>query len=394
MKKHCTSLLIILFAVIAAGLPAQTSINNGLSVPDGRIYALGGHHSAMTDGVSTLFTNPAGFYNAGTEMSFSEIGLRLKGPIFDITNLVVESIGGGDMGDLLTDDTTLSLLRGIYAGMDLGGPISFAYVGDGLGFGIFNTTDVLVQGTGPMTIQAKIIEQVLLCGGYSFRIPFKDTDHTLDIGMLLKGAIRGESVITKSLLELTTLFSDLGVDPADTILGEPFDFISAIGFDLGLLYSYDDVLAIGLTCDDLFTPTLTSSYDSMQDFIDSASVDGEPETLPLKLNGGVRWSPGLGKVDRYISELNILLDYYDILDFVIPWATAVNPLLHIGLGLEVKLLEILSVQGGFNQGLFAAGLGLDLTYFTIQASMFGTEIGTEPGMHPVYNLFLGISFKS
>jgi len=391
MKKNRICLVVLVLFMLPVVLPAQVSINDGMNVPNARIQALGGYHSAMSDGISVLFTNPAGFNSVEPQMSFSELTLHLKGPVFDITNLVVESLGGGGMDDLLTSDTTLNLLKGIYAGLDLLGPVSFAYVGDGLGFGIFNVSDILFEGTGPMTIQAKIIEQVQLCGGYSFRIPFENTAHTLDIGMLLKGTIRGESVITKSLLELTTLFESIG---ADTILGEPFNFISAIGFDLGVLYSYRDVLAVGITCDDLFTPTLTSSYDSMQDFIDSVSVTGTQGSVPLHLNCGLKWTPRLGILDRYISDFALLLDYYDILDFVVTPTTATNPLLHIGFGMEVKLLEILSLQGGFNEGLFAAGLGLDLTYFSINASMFGTEIGSEPGLQSVYNLILGISFRT
>ncbi len=391
MKKNRICLVVLVLFMLPAVLPAQVSINDGMRVPNARIQALGGYHSAMSDGISVLFTNPAGFNSVEPQMSFSELTLHLKGPVFDITNLVVEGLGGGGMEDLLTSDTTLNLLKGIYAGLDLLGPVSFAYVGDGLGFGIFNVSNILFEGTGPMTIQAKIIEQVQLCGGYSFRIPFENTAHTLDIGMLLKGTIRGESVITKSLLELTTLFESIGMD---TILGEPFNFISAIGFDLGVLYSYRDVLAVGLTCDDLFTPTLTNSYASMQNFIDSAAVTGEKGLVPLKLNAGVQWAPRLGRLDRYVSDFKLLLDYYDILDFVVTPTTATNPLLHIGFGMEIKMLDILYLQGGFNEGLFAAGLGLDLTYFTLQVAMFGTEEGTEPGMNPVYNLVLGLHFRT
>ncbi|MBN2050229.1 MAG: hypothetical protein JW760_07265 [Spirochaetales bacterium] len=381
--------VVFLLFITLALLPAQTSIDEGIVVPDAGISALGGYHTTRTEGVSTLFTNPAGFNTVTPHLAFSDLTLHLKGPVFDITNLVVSSLSGGAMGDLLTDEATLNLLRGIYAGLDLSGPVSFAYVGDGLGFGIFNVTDVLFQGIGPMTLQAKIIEQVILCGGYSFRIPLGSSSHNLDLGMLLKGTLRGESVITKSLLELTTLFSSLG---ADTILNEPFDFISAIGIDAGVLYSYKDVLSFGFVCDDLFTPILTNSYDSLQAFIDSAEVSPVQGRVPLKLNAGLGWTPRLGTLGRYISDLSLMLDYYDILDFLVAPSSAVNPLLHIGFGVELRLLDILSLRGGFNQGLFSAGLGLDLTHFTIDAAMFGAELGTEPGLQPVYNLIIGIHF--
>ena len=378
----------ILLVMTVAVLPAQTSMEDGIIIPNPSVQAVGGYHSAMTRGLSTLFTNPAGFYRADPGIYFSELTMRLKGPIFDITNLTISALGGGDLTSLLTDETTLNLLSSIYAGFDLVGPISFGYVGNGLGFGIFNVSDVLIESTGPMTLQAKVVEQVVLCGGYSFRIPLGSPAHSLDLGMLLKGTVRGEAGIETSLLALMTLFSSLGLDSV------PFDFISAIGIDVGVLYSFRDVFSAGLTCDDLFTPTLTNSYLSIQDFMDSVSVTGVQGLLPLKLNAGVQWTPRLGRLDRFLSDFKLLLDYYDILDFVVAPGSATNPLLHIGFGVELGLLEILSLQGGFNEGLFAAGLALDLTYFRIQASMFGTEAGSEPGLRPVYNLMLGVSFKT
>jgi hypothetical protein len=56
-------------------------------------------------------------------------------------------------------------------------------------------------------------------------------------------------------------------------------------------------------------------------------------------------------------------------------------------------MEILDVRLGFSQGLFAAGLGIDLYYFDMNLAMFGTERSTEPGMAPVYNLQLGFEFR-
>ena len=68
-------------------------------------------------------------------------------------------------------------------------------------------------------------------------------------------------------------------------------------------------------------------------------------------------------------------------------------MLHAGLGFELVLLEILFVRGGFFHGLFSAGLGLDLTVFNINVSMFGRELSTEPGLRPVYNLILSLEFR-
>jgi hypothetical protein len=87
-----------------------------------------------------------------------------------------------------------------------------------------------------------------------------------------------------------------------------------------------------------------------------------------------------------------MLDYTDILDFWLYPKLATNPVLHVGIGTEVTMMQILDVRLGFAQGLPSAGLGLDLHVFTLNAAMFGTERSTEPGLSPVYNLQLGFEF--
>jgi hypothetical protein len=101
----------------------------------------------------------------------------------------------------------------------------------------------------------------------------------------------------------------------------------------------------------------------------------------------------LAERNIFISEVNFYLSYEDMLDFWLYPRLATNPVLHIALGAEVTMLRILDVRLGMAQGLPAAGLGIDLNWFTMNASMFGTERSTEPGMSPVYNLQLGFEFR-
>jgi hypothetical protein len=116
--------------------------------------------------------------------------------------------------------------------------------------------------------------------------------------------------------------------------------------------------------------------------------------VPLNLSFGVMFNPKFQILEKYISDLKILLDYEDILDFVTHPATADNPWLNIGFGLEIGILEILSLRGGFAQGLFTSGIGLDFGFLQFHAAMFGTELSTEPGLRPVFNIQIGIEIQS
>ncbi len=379
----------VLMLLIAAFSFSQ-EIEDKIYVPTVRLSSMGGIHAAMTDDLSSIFTNPAGFSSAESELSVAEFTTALKGPIFDIASLVIEVINGGDIVALLATDSTQAMLKNLYAGIDLAGPVYLGYVGDGLGFCCLNTTNITLAGEGAMSIAAYISEAILLTGGYSVGIPIGD-DHSIDIGMMFKGSIGGELKFKASVLSLMTLFQNLS---PDILMGSNFDFVSKIGLDAGLKYSFRDIFAFGLTAKDIYTPVLRNKYATLTGFLDSTAVPVAVKGLvPFSLNGGILFSPPMGILERFVTDLIILVDYNDILDFLITPGTAANPLLHISLGLELELLEILSLRGGFNQGLFSAGLGMDLTYFTMNVSMYGSELSLEPGRNPVYNMQVGFEFR-
>ncbi len=364
------------FAVI---LPlAAVTYDDPVQIVSPVMSAVGGPHVTMVDGFSSLLNNPAGFKSAKPEISIAEVSAGLKGPVFDIATMLITS----DLSNLP------SIMQGIYAGLDLLGPLSFGYIGNGLGFGIYNSTISSVASSGPLTVDIKMGEEVAICGGYALRIPLGPTSvQTLDFGMLLKGTFTGLADFEESALNIMNI-------SAASLLNEPFDFITGIGFDLGLRYTYRDVFSAGIVGKDIFSPTLHTQYSSVAAFSSGADPTGSSNGIvPFALNAGVMYAPKFTDTNSFVSRLRIFADYFDILDFWLYPSRAVNPLLHIGLGTEVTVLEILNVRAGFYEGLFSAGLGLNLHYFTLDAAMFGTELSTEPGLHPVYNIQLGVSFR-
>jgi len=373
--------LILLILACGSVLCAESDI----TLPSAAATGYGGYHAAYPDGLSTLFSNPAGLKSVESEFRVSELTLGLKGPIFDITGAVLEMMDSGDTAELT------SLLSGsLYAGADLVGPLYFGFSGNGLGFGLFNDTDIVLKKAG-LNVQADIKEQLILAGGYAYRIPLPDSwNSTLDVGAVLKGSLCGNIEVIKSVLE----FVDFSALSPDVVMTSPFSFVSAIGIDVGVRYSIGDVFSVGITGIDAFTPSMTTEYGGgIEDFIDGTGAsDPVTDLIPFKLNVGVLYSPHIGFIDRYITDIKFMLDYKDVFDFLIA-PLPVHPLLHISFGTELTLLEILSIRAGFNEGLFAAGLGLDLKVFTLNMSMYGEELSTDPGLNPVYNVRIGFEFK-
>jgi len=115
--------------------------------------------------------------------------------------------------------------------------------------------------------------------------------------------------------------------------------------------------------------------------------------VPLDVALGLLYTPRLGFLDAYMSNLKLMLDYRDIFDFWTHPATASNPLLHFGLGAEVTLLDVLAVRAGFGGGYFSAGLGMNLTAFHLDLTMFGRELSSEPGLRPQFNLIVSTLFR-
>ncbi|MFP4382785.1 MAG: hypothetical protein ACLFST_09970 [Spirochaetia bacterium] len=387
MISKCRKVLPVLLLLFAIQFPAEANESDSVILSP-RNYALGGLHAAETVGLTTLFANPAGLYSAESGFTFSSLVIKAKGPVFSIASVALEA-AGGDAASILSSSSFRNLLQGLYTGIQIDGPIAFGYIGDGLGFALLNTTDTEITGSTVTGVEAVISERFVLSGGYAFHIPVADSPETaFDVGFTLKSFLKGSVTISTTLLGLPTFINNISLD---TLLASPFEFSAGIGVDAGILFSLNHILKAGLVCRDLFVPSVIKEYTGVSAFIENEEPASAPTYpyLPPNLVFGLQYSPNLGVLDRYISDLKLMLDYRDILDFLTHPATTRNFLLKFGFGAEVTLLDILKLRGGFSEGLFAAGFGIDLSFITVNAAMYGTERSMEPGLKPVFNVALG-----
>ena len=387
---HRPRLALIAALMLASGalVSAGSFVFPGVEFPSARLDAMGGVHVALADDISTLFSNPAGFRQAGPQLAISELTMNLSGPVFSIADLMLRVSNGESPTTLLSDPKVQTLLTSLHASAGLNGPISFGYVGNGLGFGFFDSTDVTFETAGTLpTITTTVNENLMFVGGYAFAIPLPPSLlSTLDLGVSLKVSAQGSVVSDQAI---STLLSSPNIS---FLTNAPFDMFVGFGVDAGILYTWNKTISVGIVGRNLYAPVMQNHYTRLTSFGGSAPTVSYGYT-PLNLSAGILFSPGLGLLERYVTNLKLMLDYSDILDFVTHSATATNPVLHIGLGAEVVVLQILALRAGFNEGYFSAGLGLNLTYFSLNLTMFGSELSTEPGLHPVYNLLVGLVFR-
>jgi hypothetical protein len=206
---------------------------------------------------------------------------------------------------------------------------------------------------------------------------------------MIKSFVEGGVELSESLLDLYSVIAS--ANPG-VLINQPFSLGLGAGLDAGIRYSWNGLISVGLVGRNIPTFTARNTYSSIVSLGQSAPVTGFGY-VPVDLSAGLMFTPGLGFLDRYITHLKIFLDYSDILDFWLHPDTAANWVLHVGLGTELTILEILSLRGGFADGYFSAGLGMDLSFFRLDVAMFGQELSLEPGLRPAFNVLFGIAFK-
>lgn len=355
---------------------------------DGKTVALGGSHTALAEGLSVLYTNPAGLAVVPQSFTFSSINLNLSGPVFDIANLIISS---ADTSKIVSHVLNLFDDKGrFYSGVDLGGPISIGYVGHGLGFGVFNRSWAEINAASILSVNIDILEEFCAIGGYGYRFTLLD-GNTLDIGASAKGFIRGELPYSTNILGLTSLVSDF----SSVLTTSPFDLTLGVGVDAGIRYTLAKRYIFAISAKDAYTPTFKTEYSSLNAFLVSPSAAKSGNVAytlaDCNLSAGFCGYIPLGPLDNYISSFKVMLDYNDILslwDIIQP-----NPILLASAGVEITIHDILSIRCGVNQALLTAGFGLDLSLCKLNVAMYGRELSSEPGARPVYNLLLGLDFS-
>jgi hypothetical protein len=345
-----------------------------------RESSMGGRHVALADDPSVLLANPAGLAGAPRRFSAADLNIRAIGPVFDIADLFA---GGVISNATLTDFLAKNDYK-LYAGLDLAGPLALGFTGGGLGFGLFNKTKFVVNVAGASSIKIAAGEDLLLAGGYALRFELGN-GHELAAGIGAKGYVRGE-LATDSMGILEAL--DFATNPM-AIIGQPFTLTTGIGTDLGLRWSWQGKVAVGLACRDIYSPAIATEYAD----IGSLSTPGASSyvSLPRSLDLGLMWAPGLGRLGEVIDSLVLTLDYKDILDLFAPIPR--NPVLNVSMGLETRFLDIVTLRAGVVDALPSAGLSLDLSVFRLSLAAYGSELGLDPGVRPCYNLLVDFEFS-
>ena len=158
-KYVCVAVVAGFFAAGLSALDVEP-----FDIPVARFASMGGSHAALADDWSLLFSNPAGLADVKPQLIASQLSAQMTGPLFDIA---LATLGGGSLMDNFVKVLANNGYQ-LYGAGDIAGPLSFGYVGDGIGFGLFNRTHAVVDAASLTNIGILAQEDILLVGGYAY----------------------------------------------------------------------------------------------------------------------------------------------------------------------------------------------------------------------------------
>jgi hypothetical protein len=352
-------------------------------IPSAQSNGFGGPHIAYTDNVFGLLVNPAAIMRV-RQRSFFAPSFTLLSP--EKTIKLAGKLADGDFGTALEDLNNPNDPGKIPFGLGINEfPISVAWVADGFGFGVWDRVFVNANIIGT-TAEATVLADLIIPIGFAFKI--LDTDaHDVDAGVALKlfGRSYGHKMINavEAIDSFDALTDDLG---APVIMGA--------GFDLGFMYRWNIGLSAGITFDDIFT----------QGGEIARIGGGEKQDgyyVPFSLNLGIAYDLKIGSLWKtapsFIANTGVAVAFdwhnFDLLFETDNPYLRRNPVLGIGMGLQINLINIFKLRLGMNEMLPAFGFGFDLGPFEIDIAYYGKELGLEPGQMPTAALDLTFAIR-
>ncbi len=381
MKRYLSALAAL--AICASGASAQSTMTEReFSPQDAAIIATGGANAASAQGFDSLFVNPAAFDRG--QPSFTALGVD-PGTYFVPTASSLASFGAipGNPTAALAALAPNLATNGLGANLTAG----LGYVGNGLGIGVIDVTDVYANSTQAASEEAEAMTTLAVVIGLS--VPLGDH---LSIG----GAVRPMYRVEAPEIGLDDLLVDAfqgGTQGGST----PVYYGFGAGLDFGLLWD-EAPISVGLTVHDIGGTRFYYAEDGIADFLSTfrstgnlpggSTPQGDDATIPMNMDVGVDYHPDVGKL-KPLFDPDVRADYH----YVFGADLTPEPLpagLH--LGAEVRLMSLVSVRAGYDQGYFTYGAGVKLWKIEIDGAFF-TRPGGASGALPNSGASLNFSIS-
>lgn len=353
-----------------------------------RAEAFGGPYLTDTTSVYSFFSNPAslGFMDKKTLWPpIAAIGLG--GPLDKLIKTgktLIEGKGSsGNPAALANSVGDIIGESGLSLGLRIGGPLTFGAVRKHFGWGFVNTFAVDGNIFSVSRSDLRGGGGLAFVVGYGYPIKLGKAG-VLSLGLSARGVTQVETAYTDSIIDLA---ANAGWERLPAYLS------FGLGLDMGAQYKVFNILSISAVCQDLYSPMWIRTYPKITEFGKNGSKF-EYKQIDPRLGFGIKTDIPISKITLgIISEWAVYADYNNIWQFFGKNAIYRNPVLELSFGTELVLFKVLALRVGMNEMYPAMGLGLNLSKFKMDFSIYGKELGFEPGYNPQLNMGFSMLIK-
>jgi len=345
-------------------------------IPTARSNGMGGNYAAYTDTVFALLVNPAAIMRVQQKslFGFSPALLNPK-RAYDVGSSMVDIVRDTFQGNYDALAGILDIFGGnddAPAGFDLREfPLSFAWVSNGLGVGIWNRLFTNPDSAGTGT-QINLYGDVIVPIGFAAKL-LETGAHSIDVGITVKPFTR---IIIQGNLD------------------DSIPLIAGTGFDAGLIYRWDMGLNAGFTANDIFTRGRT--VQALR-----GDKDDDIYYVPFTMNLGAAYNFMLGNfwisAPGFLANTGIALavNLDDIGIILQPGFNPQDLLMNFRAGFQLYMFDMLFVSGGMRGIWPTAGLGVNLGLVQIDAAYYEKRFANEQaGSIPMLELTVAIRLKA
>lgn len=402
-KKLLISLLIMLLvggSLFAYTFPDFFYPEMSFRPISARTEAMGGAGVATATGADAFFMNPANLGSRRFSLNLPSVSVTVFNPKAIIDEGIIDEIqNNSDADDFAT--TIVNKYMGIVTagrGEVLSTDIAMSFTGGGFGIGMQLQEQLHTYSSDGSLAADKVIAEINAGAsvGFGFRLNFIPDVLSVDIGASARPTYKAYSNRIGASELIGIADAD---DPAQKFMTEyPVAAGWAVPVDVGVNMNLPIGLRLSAVARNLNgTYTMTNysrSGDWVNEMAEMAGADPVYEgaagtttefeyTVPWTLDMGFGWAPSLGGFGKIVRP-SFAFDLVDTIGLAEKMETDEDAYLdHLRLGAEVKLLSMVDIRAGLNQGYISVGAGLDLFVIHMDVSYYWREFGVEIGDKPI-----------
>ncbi len=392
MKKLLIYFLIVLCCVsslfaeeskVAVINPAENAMYSALLKPytptSPRRQAMGNAGLAVVSGSDSLYYNPAGLAEKRVVVALPSVAVTLYHPYGFLKNGVVDDLKSFDSNDneklaQLALDVKKALGNNYTKIMDIDASTGFTAGGFGL---MINVKDT-VHSYRITSTDGGVFDQLnaSIAIGYGHRINIA-SKFSIDIGADVKF---NYMAFTKGIAITDVLNKDNLNDPMNKIVKTlPVMAGFSVPIDVGVNFNLPLNFKIGVVAKNINGKMYMHSFDNYENALKNP-LGSSNESIKFEYNTDFSLDAGFAWTwKNKLFAPTIAVDVVDTIGLFKNKLNMRNFVYHLNAGAEIRILSFLDVRGGFSQGYWTLGAGLDLWAIKMDVAYFWQELGTTAG---------------